>query len=232
MRWLRTFRSQAVAGLLLLLGVAVPSLVSAQPGEVDPAAASWDAVFREIEAPEITPETSFAAYCTERLVREYRLMPGDSALVLAMGDGRNALYLADLGLVVTGIDISSVGLEKARQAATERGLEIEAIQADLFKYDLGEASWDLVTNIYFNPSLYIFDRIKAAVRPGGYLLVEGYGSDYSGPGPIEETRYRPNQLLSYLSDWRILEYQDGVFPSEWANGESVPVVRILAQRRR
>ena len=176
--------------------------------------------------------TSFAASCAERLFREYRLMPGDSAMVLAMGDGRNALYLADLGLKVTGVDISSVGLEKARQAAAERSLQIEVVQADLFRYDLGEERWDLVTNIYFNPSIYILDRIKAAVRPGGYLLVEGYGSDYTGPGPAVETRYRPNQLLSELSSWRILEYQDGVFPSDWAGDQPVPVVRILAQKRR
>ena len=119
-----------------------------------------------------------------------------------------------------------------RQAAAERGLEIEAIQADLFRYDLGEGSWDLVTNVYFNPAIQIFDRLKAAVRPGGYLLVEGYGSDYPGPGPAMETRYRPNQLLAELSNWRILEYQDGVFPSDWTGGRSVPVVRILAQKPR
>lgn len=182
--------------------------------------------------PEISPENSFAAYCAERLVREHGLQPGDSAMVLAMGDGRNALYLASLGLQVTGIDISSVGLEKARQAATERGLQIEAIQADIFQYDLGEGSWDLVTNVYFNPAIQIFDRLEAAVRPGGYLLVEGYGSDHTGPGPAVETRYRPNQLLAELSSWRILEYQDGIFPNDWEGGRSVPVVRVLAQKPR
>ena len=153
-------------------------------------------------------------------------------MVLAMGDGRNALYLAELGLRVTGVDISSVGLEKARKAATARGLEIDAIQADLFKYDLGVESWDLVTNVFFNPSVHFFDRLVAAVRPGGFLLVEGYGSAYTGSGPPVETRYRPNQLLAELSNWRILEYQDGVFPTDWARGRSVPIVRILAQKPR
>lgn len=199
---------------------------------MDRAAANWDAVFKVIEAPEVSPQNSFTAYCAERLVREQRLQPGSSAMVLAMGDGRNALYLAGLGLQVTGIDISSVGLEKARRAATERGLAVEAIQADLFRYDLGEGSWDLVTNVYFNPAIYVFDRIKASVRPGGFLLVEGYGSAYRGSGPASETRYRPNQLLAELSDWRILEYQDGMFPSDWADGPIVPVARILAQKPR
>ena len=217
---------------LIIPLLAASTSVSAQSGQrpVNPAAASWDEVFRRIEAPEISSETSFTAYCVERLIREEGLQPGASAMVLAMGDGRNALYLAELGLQVTGIDISAVGLEKARDAGAERGLEIEAIEADLFAYDLGRSRWDLVTNVYFNPAIFAFDRIKASVRPGGFRLVEGYGSDYTGSGPARETRYRPNQLLWELADWRILEYQDGVFPSDWADRPTVPVVRILAQK--
>jgi SAM-dependent methyltransferase len=225
---------RSLAKILSLVWVVLISPPSAIPQsgnpDLDRAAAGWDSVFREMKIPEVGPQTSFAAYCAERLVREHRLRRGDSAMVLAMGDGRNALYLANLGLKVTGIDISSVGLEKARQTAADRSLQIEAIRADLFRYDLGEDSWDLVTNVYFNPSIHILDRIKAAVRPGGYLLVEGYGSDHLGTGPPTETRYRPNQLLAELSNWRILEYQDGVFLSDWAGGRSVPVVRILAEK--
>ena len=217
---------------LLLAAASLAASTSAQNGreQVDPAAATWDEVFRRIDAPEISSETSFTAYCVERLLREQRLQPGDSAMVLAMGDGRNALHLADLGLRVTGIDISAVGLEKARSAAAARGLEIEAIEADLFEYDLGRESWDLITNIYFNPAIFALDRIKAAVRPGGFLLIEGYGSEYTGTGPAMETRYRPNQLLWELVDWRILEYQDGIFPSDWSDQPTAPVVRILAQK--
>lgn len=183
-----------------------------------------------MEAPEVGPESSFAAYCVDRLLREGRLKQGDTALVLAMGDGRNALYLAERGLMVTGLDVSSVGLEKAQKAAAERNLEIKAVQADLFRHDLGTEKWQLVTNVYFNPSIQMFDRLKAAVKPAGYILVEGYGAGYTGPGPAQETRYRPNQLLGELSTWRILEYQDGVFPSDWVGGRPVPVIRILAQK--
>lgn len=219
---------------LLLIPLITPRSATPQSGDpaLDRAAAGWDEVFRRVEIPEVSPENSFAAYCADRLMREQGLRPGSTAMVLAMGDGRNALYLAELGLKVTGVDISSVGLEKARKAAGERGLEIEAIQADLFRYDLGEGNWDLVTNVFFNPSIQIFDRVLAAVRPGGFLLVEGYGSAYTGNGPPVETRYRPNQLLAQLSNWRILEYQDGMFPTDWAHGRSVPVVRILAQKPR
>ena len=226
----RRSRLQALALLWPLLLVPTSATPQSQQSEVDPVAASWDEVFRRLQAPVISPETSFTAYCAERLIREERLQAGDSAMVLAMGDGRNALYLADLGLQVTGIDISSVGLEKARAAAAVKGLKIETVRADLFRYDLGRESWDLVTNVYFNPAIFVFDRIKAAVRPGGFLLVEGYGSEYKGAGPAKESRYRPNQLIWELSDWRILEYQDGILASDWADRPEVPVVRILAQK--
>ena len=219
---------------LLCIFVAGPSLAAPQAAssDLDRAAAGWDEVFGRLAIPEVGPETSFAARCAERLLRERGLQPGNTALVLAMGDGRNALYLAGLGLKVTGVDISSVGLEKARKAAADRDLEIETVRADLFQHDFGVESWDLVTNVYFNPSIRIFDRLKAAVRPAGFLLVEGFGAAYKGPGPAQETRYQPNQLLAELSEWRILEYQDGIFPTAWAGGRSVPVVRILAQKPR
>jgi hypothetical protein len=218
--------------VLVSLLVLAPLPGASQPAapDLDRLAAPWDEVFRRMEAPEIGPDNSFAAYCVDRLLREGRLKQDDPALVLAMGDGRNALYLAERGLRVTGVDISSVGLDKARASAAEKGLEIEAIQADLFRHDLGTEKWQLVTSVYFNPSIQIFERLKAAVKPAGYILVEGYGAGYTGPGPAPETRYRPNQLLAELASWRILEYQDGVFPSDWAGGRPVPVIRILAQK--
>jgi SAM-dependent methyltransferase len=164
------------------------------------------------------------------MTRQGLTKAGSKALVLAMGDGRNAVQLAVRGFDVTGIDISAVGIEKAEQAAAAKGVEIRTVRADLFRHDLGDGVWDLVTNIYFNPSIRVLDRIKRAVRPGGFLVIEGFGADYTGPGPPEWSRYEANQLLQELSGWRILEYQDGVFASDWAAGRPVPVVRLLARK--
>jgi SAM-dependent methyltransferase len=156
--------------------------------------------------------------------------PGSKALVLAMGDGRNAVELAVQGFDVTGLDISQVGIEKSERAAAASGVEIRIVKADMFRHDLGDGAWDLVTNIYFNPSIRILDRIKRAVRPGGLLLIEGFGAAYTGPGPPEWSRYKKNQLPDELQGWRILEYQDAVLASDWADGRAVPVVRLLAQK--
>jgi len=204
----------------------------ARQGGQLPGASRWDEVFRRMETPPLRGTESFAVYCAERLVNEERLAPGAEALVIAMGDGRNAVPIARRGLKVTGLDISTVAIEKAKRYAAENGVELATVQGDLFQYDFGRDRWDLVTNVYFNPAIRIFDRLEAAVKPGGFLLVEGFGSDHVG-GPPEWSHYRPNQLLDELRGWRILEYQDGVFQSDWSGGgKPAPVVRVLAQKPR
>ena len=79
------------------------------------------------------------------------LEPG-TALVLAMGQGRNALHLAAKGWHVTGVDIAELGVAAARTAAAERGLALDAVVADVDDYDMGQARWDLVTMMYLTPS--------------------------------------------------------------------------------
>jgi SAM-dependent methyltransferase len=200
------------------------------PAPSSEAGERWDRVFGAETPRHVTAPNAFLARCADRLFREEGLRHGAKALVLAMGDGRNAVFLADRGLDVTGLDVSGVAIEKATKAAADKGVALRTVRADLFEHELGEGEWDLVTNIYFNPAIRAFDRVRRAVRPGGYLLVEGFGSDYEGGGPPDWSRYGPNQLLDELRDWRILEYQDGVYEADWAGGRAVPVVRILARK--
>ena len=214
-------------------GLACALLLFALPGALqdpqDPRAEHWDQVFRRMESTQLHGDSSFPVYCAQRLLREEKLAKGAAVLMIAIGDGRNAVPIAKQGLSVTGLDISTVALEKAQQAAEQHGVQLTTVQADMYEYDLGDGCWDLVTNIYYNPAIRIFDKFKAAVRPGGFLLVEGFGAEHT-KGLPPWSLYRPNQLLDELAGYRILEYQDGVFESDWAKGEPAPVVRVLAQK--
>ena len=216
------------------LGVALASLGSAQAGGGGQVgggeAAGWDRVFGREKPPYNTDANAFLAAALERMQREKLLPDGAKAIDLAMGDGRNALLLASKGLAVTGLDISTVALEKARGRAKERGLALEALEQDLFTYDYGKERWDLVSLIYFNPAVRILDRLEAAVKPGGLIAIEGQGSEHVGDGPPQATRYRPNQLLEAFADWRVLAYEDGRFACDWAPGAPTHVVRILARK--
>jgi SAM-dependent methyltransferase len=218
----------------LLLGAATQSQSPAPAPAPAPARQAsegerWDRVFSRARPDYRTAPNQFLGFALERMQRE-QLLPGKAALDLAMGDGRNALLLAEKGLDVTGIDISKVALEKARTAAAGKGLKLDALEQDLFTYDYGKEKWDLITVIYFNPAVRIFDKLKQAVKPGGLIVIEGQGSEHTGEGPPPATRFRPNQLLAAFSDWRILDYEDGRFECDWAPGPPTHVVRLLARK--
>ena len=107
-------RMRRLAALLLgslgLLGAAAtPQAPQAPPQD---AGAQWDKVFSSKDAHWKSDANAFLAWTIERIDRE-KLLPSKRALDLAMGDGRNALLLAEKGFTVTGIDVSEVALEKA-----------------------------------------------------------------------------------------------------------------------
>ena len=219
------------APLLLAFVATVAGAAAWRPqqggGASDPA--MWDKVFGAGASRYRTEPNDFLDRVTKRLADE-GWQKGGSAIDLAAGDGRNALLLAARGWAVTAIDISKVGLEKARATAAEKKLTLDCREADLFAFDYGKEQWDLLSVIYFNPALTIADRLKAAVKPGGVIVIEGQGSEHQGGGPPRETLFRPNELLKAFGDWRILAYEDGRFESDWNLGKPTHVVRLMARK--
>jgi SAM-dependent methyltransferase len=61
-------------------------------------------------------------------------IPQGPVLCIGEGEGRNALFLASRGYEVEAVDISAVGLAKARALAEERHLTLRTTVADLAHY--------------------------------------------------------------------------------------------------
>jgi SAM-dependent methyltransferase len=105
------------------------------------------------------------------------LAPG-RALDVACGEGRNAIWLAEHGWEVTGVDFSPVALDKARRLADGRGVTVRWLLADAVTDALEPAAFDLVAVFYLQlPSEQrraAFAAAARAVAPGGTLLVVGH----------------------------------------------------------
>lgn len=105
--------------------------------------------------------------------------PG-AALDLASGQGRNAVWLAEQGWRVTGVDWSTVAVERARLMAAERGVEVEWVFADLSEWKSPGPVFDLVTIVYLQVPAAdrkaIWSKAAASVAPGGHLVVVGHDS--------------------------------------------------------
>ena len=117
------------------------------------------------------------------------LTPG-RALDLAAGEGRNAVWLATRGWEATAVDFSAAGLAKAERLATDHGVAVATVVADVHAYELAAGAWDLVVLSYLQlpteERLAVLRRAAAGVAPGGTLLVVAHDRTnlehgYGGP---------------------------------------------------
>lgn len=107
-------------------------------------------------------------------------------LSLAEGEGRNAVYLASLGLDVLGVDASAVGLAKARRLAALKGVAIQTEVMDLTRYAPLPHSVGSVVAIFAHfpaeERRRVHRAVEHALKPGGLILLEGYGKSQIGYG--------------------------------------------------
>lgn len=151
--------------------------------------------------------------------------PG-AALELAMGQGRNALFLASQGWNVTGVDGSDEGLRLAREQAVERELALEAINANLDDWDFGVGCFDLVTLIYAGDHARWIDKIKASLRNGGLFVVEGWAKET----PDSPVGFGEGQLAKLFEGYEILRDETVEDVPDWA-WDKGKLVRFVARKK-
>jgi len=114
----------------------------------------------------------------EFLVSVADQIPRGRVLSLAEGEGRNAVYLAELGCKVLGVDASAVGMSKAQRLADERGVTIETRVADLADFHIEPDSWDAIVSIFCHlprpVRRTVHQAVRRALRPGGAYVCEAY----------------------------------------------------------
>lgn len=136
------------------------------------------------------------------------LLPKGKALDLAMGQGRNGVYLATQGFDVTGLDISEKGLRMARKLAEEHHVAVETRVVDLEQAALEKNAYDVVLDVYYLQRNLI-PQIKAALKSGGMVVMETYTLDHLKYNPKfrREWLLESNELLELFKDFTVLRYQ-------------------------
>ncbi len=115
------------------------------------------------------------------LVSEVSDLPAGRAVDLACGEGRNAVWLAELGWTVAGVDFSPVGLAKADRLARSRQVGVWWIESSVEAWTSPPDGFDLVVVFYLQlpqPERSVALTVAAtAVAPGGCLLVVAHDHD-------------------------------------------------------
>lgn len=114
----------------------------------------------------------------------WRLRGGMRALSLGDGEGRNGVFLAGLGLHVTTLDWSAVGVAKAEALAAQRGVALDARVADAARWAFPEARFDVIAWVYMHLPPEGRAAVAAgcvrALAPGGLLILEGFSPAQEG----------------------------------------------------
>lgn len=139
------------------------------------------------------------------------LLPGE-------GEGRNAIYAASKGWKVTAFDQSEIGKTRAVQRAESLGLQIDFQICDANIFLSTPNEFDMLALIYFHlpPTLSapIYQKLLKALKPGGTLVIEGFGKDqlnYPSGGPKDkEMLYAMDELKGVFQQVQWIEEFDGI----------------------
>ncbi len=160
------------------------------------------------------------------LVRNIALLPPGKALDIAMGSGRNALYLASKGFAVDGVEISAERVAEAEAEALRLGLPMNAIVADLEAgYEIALGSYDLIICFnYLQRSL--FPGVKAGLRTGGVVVYETFTIDQRRFGKPSNPDFllKHGELKDAFKEFECLRYFEGII------GKRKAVARIIARK--
>lgn len=167
-------------------------------------------------------------------------IPAGPVLCLGEGEGRNAVFLAQRGHAVTALDQSTVGLEKARQLATARGVALTTVAADLSDFTITPGAWAGIVAIFVHLPVPLRRRVAAQVvaglRPGGVFISEVYSPAqlaFGTGGPKDPALLVP--LADYCAELAGLELilarecEREVIEGDAHTGRAA-VVQILARR--
>ncbi len=182
------------------------------------AVARWDARYRGAE------DLLFGSEPNEWLRTSAVWLPENATIeCLADGEGRNSTWLAGRHHQVRAFDVSSVAIAKLEALAAERQVKVTARVASLEQWidecsqPEREASLDAVVAIFIqfaDPLLRqrLFVAIEKVLKPGGLLIIEGYGSRQivyrtGGPGVLENL-YTPTMFSDAFPGWFTLASRD------------------------
>ena len=152
---------------------------------------------------------------TRWLVDHAHLLPASgTALDVASGSGRNALWLAARGLDTLALDRDAAAVAGIRDVAARLAVPLRAEVQDLEAEGatLPVEAFDVVVVVHYlhRP---LFPALKAALRPGGLLVYETFTRAQALRGKPTNPAFllEPGELLDRVAPFQILAEREGDF---------------------
>ncbi len=139
------------------------------------------------------------------------LAPNSRALDVATGAGHTGLHVASLGHRVTLADLAAPMLERVREAAAQRGLEVETRQHAAEEFPYADGSFDLVTcrvapHHFSSPDSFVRESSRV-LSPGGWFLVID--------GSVNDDEPEAEEWLHHVEKYRDPSHNRLLSPKAW-----------------
>ncbi|HXE90580.1 MAG TPA: class I SAM-dependent methyltransferase [Terriglobales bacterium] len=168
----------------------------------------WDQRYSEDAHGPSQPDDFLLRAWNEHILPRFPV-PG-SALDVAGGLGRHALWVASQGWQVTLVDSSEVAIARAQAAAAQRGLMLNAVAADLRRYELGNSRFHVIL-VFFYLERALFPALENALCPGGILLYKTYTREqlrFAGGPRNPEHLLTPGELGRAFPRLQVLDHRE------------------------
>lgn len=140
--------------------------------------------------------------------------PSASVACYAEGEGRNAVFLAENGHAVTAYDYSNEGLEKTKQLAKHKHVQVNTKLKNLIEETLEEGVYDGAVMIFGHFSkahqYEVLDKIVGSLKVGGVFLMEVYEEAqlaYKTGGPQDiDFLYNEVELYNWAKKYETLHF--------------------------
>lgn len=151
------------------------------------------------------PDFVYGTEPNEFFAEQLAVLPPGNLLLPAEGEGRNAVFAAQLGWTVDAFDFSEAAQTKARQLATDQGVSINYVIGDLLAFS-ADVQYDALALIFVHlppePRQRMLLHLTSLLKPGGTLLLEGFHPKQirlpSGGPNAPEFCYTANELTDAL----------------------------------
>jgi len=163
-------------------------------------------------------------------------------LDLACGSGRNGLYLLEQNLPVVFADIKESALEQVKstinchhcEGKSSAGFWQVDFEQDHFEQEkvkplAGKSFSAIIVFRYLHRAL--FEQIKQAVIPGGYVVYETFTVDQPQFGRPKNPKFllKPGELVETFSDWQVIHSFEGIVEANNESGKQA-VAQIIARK--
>jgi len=138
------------------------------------------------------------------------------ALDYAMGEGRNSIYLAQLGWEVWGFDPAAAAVRLANQHAAALGVSLHTASVADDQFTFGTERFDLILFSWAMPFIPV-ERVLAALKPGGIVVMEA-AADYVGR----------NGMLKLFDVLEIKRYEIVHEKADFYDRQEIDIVRLVA----